>query len=1146
VTTTRCFKPLLNSTITGFLFLIMMFSVSETPVFATEKDQVLTPGVTVGQGFYNALQRVLSNWRRDNIRKLGLFALPSTGRYPAFQPSSLGSHGQPIRFRPLALTNDNWVGPAAGNWSVAANWSAGVPNNSGLKTFNVFIDHGKAQHSVVTLDISPTINNLTIDNDDSLNISNNRILTIAGASIANAGTLAMNSAGNLTELIVGSANTTLSGGGTLTMSNTAANIIVGSKAGNILTNQETIQGSGNIGDNKMALVNAGTINANQPTTLTVQPSNGLSNSGTLEATNHGTLILEAGSSTATNTGTIQATTGGTLQVSGGTYTNTGQTIQDNAGTLVFSNGVVINGGSVSQTGASLLQLEGATINAPVTNSSTGTIAIANSTSNTISGTLTNPAGGQMTIGNNAALTLTGSTISNAGTLAMDSAGNLTELIVGSANTTLSGGGTLTMSNTTANVIVGSAAANILTNQETIQGSANIGNGSMGFVNSGSVLATQSAPLIIDPSNAGFNNKGTLSISSGDLMHVEGAAGTFTNFAGTTLTGGRYSVTGTLQVDQLGTTGGEILTNAANIALNGPTSSFVDSAGKNALSNLNTNATGGTFTLGPLRSFTTAGNFTNNGTLGVGSGDTFVVNGNLTNFSGTTLTGGTYDIGGTLQFNGANIATNAANITLSGTGKIVNQTSANGLANFATNATGAAFTLTGSNFTTAGNFTNEGTLTLNAGTKFTVNGNLTNFSGTTLTGGVYNDSGTLQFNGANIVTNAANITLSGTSSKITDQGGTINALANFAANSSTGAFTLAGSQSLTTSGSFTNAGTLTVAKGSVFTLNGGGSYTQAGGTTTVDGTLKSSLITAALNLNGGSLFGTGTLGFGVVDAGTLTPGDSKTSAGMLAVSGTYHQNSGGALNIAIGGTTAGTKYDQLNVTGAATLMGTLNLSLLNGFVPTVGSTFEILNASSVSGTFSTVNGTKINGSEHFVVSCDTTDCDVTVASGSASASAGTASVKPSADSSGRARLANAVAGTPRHIDLASLLGRFHRDQLPAFCMRDLTAFNHQLAEPRSTPRASFSSFFLARPERPSQFAMPASREAFGTPRGLAGRAAPHQIFTAAANHGAVEHRRLEMGFDLLSLVGNPHRFIKGLFSQPDSPNGLTYLVFNGSQ
>jgi hypothetical protein len=264
-----------------------------------------------------------------------------------------------------------------------------------------------------------------------------------------------------------------------------------------------------------------------------------------------------------------------------------------------------------------------------------------------------------------------------------------------------------------------------------------------------------------------------------------------------------------------------------------------------------------------------------------------------------------------------------------------------------------------------------------------------------------------------------------------------------------------------------------------------------------------------------------------------------------VSGTYHQNLGGALNIAIGGTTPGTKYDQLNVTGAATVNGTLNLSLINAFVPTVGSTFEILNASSVSGTFSTVNGTAINGSEHFVVACDTTDCDVTVASGAASTSAGTMSTQRSADSSGRAKFTNVAIGMPRNRDLASLAGGFHRDQFTTFRMRDLTAFTQPLAELRSTPAAGFSSFVLSRTEGNSRFALKASPEEFRMSRGFAGGTTPHQALTLTVNHRGADHRRLELGLDLLSLVGNPHRFMKGLFSQP-GPNGLTYMVFNGSR
>src|SRR5208282_4119308 len=113
-----------------------------------------------------------------------------------------------------------------------------------------------------------------------------------------------------------------------------------------------------------------------------------------------------------------------------------------------------------------------------------------------------------------------------------------------------------------------------------------------------------------------------------------------------------------------------------------------------------------------------GNFTNNGTLSVVAVSLKKVNlsHTLTNFSGTTLTGGTYKITGTLQFAGANIVTNAANISLTGANsKIVNQSNVNALTNFATNNAGASFTLgAGRSFTTAGNFTNDGSLVVGAG------------------------------------------------------------------------------------------------------------------------------------------------------------------------------------------------------------------------------------------------------------------------------------------------------------------------------------------------------------------------------------------------------------------------------------------------
>jgi hypothetical protein len=167
--------------------------------------------------------------------------------------------------------------------------------------------------------------------------------------------------------------------------------------------------------------------------------------------------------------------------------------------------------------------------------------------------------------------------------------------------------------------------------------------------------------------------------------------------------------------------------------------------------------------------------------------------------------------------------------------------------------------------------------------------------------------------------------------------------------------------------------------------GGGSsnYTQTTGTTTVNGTLTGSGA-PVLDLNGGNLYGTGTVDDGVVDAATITPG-SATTTGKLQLNGTYAQNSGGALDVTIGGLTAGTQFDQLNVSSTASLNGTLNIKLATGYTPAIGNTFDILNASAISGDFTTITGLSINGSEHFTVTTVSGDEIVlTVVSGAATA------------------------------------------------------------------------------------------------------------------------------------------------------------------
>jgi len=76
---------------------------------------------------------------------------------------------------------------------------------------------------------------------------------------------------------------------------------------------------------------------------------------------------------------------------------------------------------------------------------------------------------------------------------------------------------------------------------------------------------------------------------------------------------------------------------------------------------------------------------------------------------------------------------------------------------------------------------------------------------------------------------------------------------------------------------------------------------------------------------------------------------------------------------------------------ASLGGTLNLSELKGFVPTVGSTYKILNFNSEAGTFATVNGLTINSTEAYTVTYQPNDVLLTVVSTPAAPAARSGSI-----------------------------------------------------------------------------------------------------------------------------------------------------------
>ena len=73
-------------------------------------------------------------------------------------------------------------------------------------------------------------------------------------------------------------------------------------------------------------------------------------------------------------------------------------------------------------------------------------------------------------------------------------------------------------------------------------------------------------------------------------------------------------------------------------------------------------------------------------------------------------------------------------------------------------------------------------------------------------------------------------------------------------------------------------------------------------------------------------------------------------GILAANGGYVSSANALLNCALGGTTAGTGFGQLQVGGAVTLNGALSVDLIPGFTPANNDTFTVLTAGSRSGAF----------------------------------------------------------------------------------------------------------------------------------------------------------------------------------------------------
>jgi autotransporter-associated beta strand protein len=114
---------------------------------------------------------------------------------------------------------------------------------------------------------------------------------------------------------------------------------------------------------------------------------------------------------------------------------------------------------------------------------------------------------------------------------------------------------------------------------------------------------------------------------------------------------------------------------------------------------------------------------------------------------------------------------------------------------------------------------------------------------------------------------------------------------------------------------------------------------------------------SFQFTGGELRVTDFIGSLNNQGGNFSPGASPA---ISTVTGDYTQ-SVGKLTIELAGKTPGNGYDQLLINGMTTLGGTLDVALLNGFVPDPGDSFDILRSfGGITGTFADTSFPNVPG------------------------------------------------------------------------------------------------------------------------------------------------------------------------------------------
>lgn len=774
----------------------------------------------------------------------------------------------------------------------------------------------------------------------------------------------------------GSNRLTIEGNSTLTI---GANMLIHGNTG-LIGQAAFVGGTGN-------LINNGTIRADvNGGTLTINPSGSITNNGLIAVSNGGQIALPS-NITLTNTSgniTVQdaasTITQNAITIVGGTINNTaGGTFRTNGSDSNGLNGVTLNGvldltgggrerisnGLVLSTSASRVDIGGGGILSFFDDQTLSGNGAINFT--------TTDAGNRLTIEGNSTLTIgagmlihgntgsigqpafvggTGNLINN-GTINADVNGgvltiNPTGTIVNHGVIAVSNGGqivlpsNITLTNTDGSITVQDAASSITQNAITIVGGTITSNAGGHFKTNGSDSNSLSGVTIngvLDLTGGGRERiSNGLTLSTATSRVDIGGGGILSFFDNQTLSGsGAINFATADASNRLTIEGNSTLTIEAGMLIHGNTGSIGQAAFIGGTGNLVNNGTinadvsGGVLTINPT------GTIINHGVIAVSNGGQIVLPSNITldNSSGSL----------TVQDSASTITQNAITIV----GGTINSTA------------GGRFNTNGSDSNSLSGVTVNGVLDLTGAGRERISNGLTLASSTSRVdiggGGILSffDNQTLGGTGAvnfatadagNRLSIEGNATLTiGSEMLIHGNRGSVGAPAfvggtgNLINNGTISADVNGGRLDVNPTGTFSNTGTIKTVTGATLATNQ--SFTSGGASSLVqvDGTLAVSDGTGTLTMTGGILNGNGTIqGTLLANGGTVSPGNSP---GKLSVTGNATLGAGSIFLAELGGTTAGTTFDLLQVGGTVLTGGTLQVQLVNGYAAPVGSTYTFL-------------------------------------------------------------------------------------------------------------------------------------------------------------------------------------------------------------